>query len=191
MAVQEPLDVGLAERLDDLLLQLDQRHPREDVLVHAAHPPAPGEEGLDLAVPAVLVGGTRAALAEVLQKRVDVRHGVRLGSRRESNLLTDAAEVGERGAIAPDRLGGLALHLAGCEVGRNHVVDRGHRDLPSVYAVGTSLTHTRDQSKSKVYSVPCTTGLSGHREPEAAPRARDLPRHRRWATMRRDRPSMT
>ena len=133
-------------------------------------------------MPAVLVGRPCTPGAEVLQKRVDVRHGVAIGSRRESNLASDASEVGQGGAIAPDRVGGLALHLAGREVRRNHVVDRGHRDLPYVCAVGTSLTHARQQRKSKVYSVPCTTGPGGHREPEivhSGRRGRDLPRHRR------------
>ena len=75
-------------------------------------------------------------------------------------------------------MGRLALHLAGGEVGRNHLVDRGHRDLPLVQTVRTSLTHTRHRSKSKVYAVPCTTGPGGHRAPEIVPsgrRGRDLP----------------
>ena len=142
----------------------------------------------------MLIGRSRTPRAKVLEKRVDVGHGVSLGGRREPGLLSDAAEVRQRGAVALDRLGGLALHLAGGEVRRNRVVDRGHRDLPSVYAVGTSLTHARQQRKSKVYSVPCTTGLGDHREPGTAATGRQRrvpPCDRRSATTRAVGPSAT
>ena len=68
-------------------------------------------------------------------------------------------------------MGRLALHLAGGEVRRNHVVDRGHRDLPLVQTVRTSLTHTRHRSKSKVYAVPCTTGRVATVRQKSSPRA--------------------
>src|SRR5437762_383828 len=81
MAGQENRYVALAEGLDDLLLELHERHLGEDALLHHLHSPAPGEEGLHLSMAAVVVA---PALEDRLRRVTDeLRVGLPVGAKQE------------------------------------------------------------------------------------------------------------
>ena len=106
-----------AEGLDELLLPPHHRHPHERILLDVVHAPAPGEEGLDLTLAAVLGTGAHAAVADPAHEQVDMCAGPKaLTEIGQLELVDRAAEVTEGLGVGLHGTLSLALDLAGLEV---------------------------------------------------------------------------
>ncbi|MEE8421934.1 MAG: hypothetical protein V3S31_04065 [Dehalococcoidia bacterium] len=123
-------DLVRAERRLHTPLLRGELHAGEDVPavgVEASHLLTPGEEGSHLAVAAVAVGRGGAARLEVAEEGVGVLDGVVLDRVGEREFAAGAAEGAERLVVALDGARALALDRERGEVGRDRIVDLGHR----------------------------------------------------------------
>ena len=145
------------------MIELHQRHLREDVGCDVLHPPAPGEERLHLAVSAVPVGGRGTALLQVAEEAVDVLDGVGLELARKAEAVADTAEVLQGCAVAEEGVLGLPFDLDRGQVRGDGVVDLSHGDAPPSSLVTTSLTLLGDESNSLITfsESPCLRGRLG------------------------------